>query len=154
MEDPIYHSLLDFALKSLSRRDHTVSELKGKLKKRRPYSVAAEERVVQRLKELNYLNDKAYVERAIQTLPFKKMGPKKLAYKLAQKGLSQALVKNALESADIDENQLAQASLSKIQSKLKTLSPEKRYEKVYRYLMGRGFSHGVAFELAKNNKIY
>ena len=51
------------------------------------------EDAIEYFKELNYINDTNYVERAVKEyIALKKMSIKELAYKICQKGISKSLV--------------------------------------------------------------
>ncbi len=66
MEDENYRKLMDYAMRALSRRAHTVHEMGTKLKKRPQYTPALEQKVVMRLTELNLLNDDDFTRNLIE----------------------------------------------------------------------------------------
>ncbi|UMZ73478.1 regulatory protein RecX [Natranaerofaba carboxydovora] len=133
------------ALKYLTYRPRTVSEVKNHLKKK-GYSSRVINLVVEKLSEINYLNDYQY---AVDWLNYQisnsKDGPKLLEYKLKQKGISQDIVKHAIhEIIDEDKelNLARKAFKKKYNSEISTLTYEEK-QKVGAYLQRKGFSYEI-----------
>lgn len=160
MEDPNYRLLMDYAMRALSRRSHTVHELRVKLKKRTQHqtnNLAFDqnnnniEKIILRLKELNLLNDDEYIRRAIENATsFKLQGLMKVAQSLHLKGIAIENTKRIWNSMKINEKEVAKLALKKIQKRVSKLPQAKRFNKRAQFLASRGFSVGIVFELAKH----
>lgn len=149
--DPIYQKLMDYAMRALSRRAHTVQEMREKLKKRPMHTADHENQIIARLKELNLLNDEEYVRRRIENaVNFKRQGLRKVMQRLYPKGIPTKQTQQIWDSMKIDERAVAQAALKKMKS-LKDLPKAKRYQKRAQFLASRGFSVEVVFDLAKQD---
>ena len=102
---------------------------------------------IDKLKEYNYIDDKEYSKRFIESTA-KNQGKRLIAYKLMQKGVRKEDIESAYAQTDIDESQnvriLAEKYLKNKQIDEQTLA------KAYRYLIGKGFSYDqVSFALKK-----
>ncbi len=148
MKDPAYQSLMDYALRALSMRAHTVHELHQKLLKR-DETATHTEAVLSRLLELKLLDDEAYLERAIEQAQNKAHGPRKLAQKLFQKGISTQVTQQAWNKTVTSERDIALRALQSLQLKIHHLPPQKQYERRARFLANRGFPAEIVFDLAK-----
>ncbi len=105
---------------------------------------------IDKLKEYNYVDDKEYSKRFIESTA-KNQGKRLSAYKLMQKGVKKEDIESAYEQADIDENQNA-LLLAEKYLKNKIID-EQVLAKAYRYLIGKGFNYDqVSFALRKFKK--
>lgn len=149
-EDPRYRELMNFALKALSFRAHTTHELHQKLKKRPEYSFERESQVVNRLQELNLLNDERYVQRALEDASQRQFhGPLKAASRLLKKGIPTEQTLKTWKEMHLSEWDLAEAALNRAQARFNSLPKQKAFERRVRFLASRGFSPEIIFELAK-----
>jgi SOS response regulatory protein OraA/RecX len=158
-EQKTYRKLMDYALWSLTRRAHTVHELRQKLRKRENHCLEDEENVVKRLIDLNLLNDKDFILNSFQqALRLKKNGPKKVIYKLKTKGIpledSQQIWRGM--GAKNLEKEAASEALDKWIQRFLLNTPldqrQKAWQKCTRNLIGRGFSPDLIFELVRERK--
>ena len=154
METPQYRALMDYAMRALARRAHTVHELHTKLKRRPTYTEELAQKVLQRLEELKLLNDEEYVKRTLEdAIQYRHQGHLKVASRLARKGISLDQTKTAWKemttSLDLSEKELAKQALAKAHKRFQNVSKEKLYAKRAQFLASRGFSPEVTFELAK-----
>lgn len=95
-------------------------------------------KVIDKLKEHNYVNDKEYSVKFIESTS-KTQGQKLLAFKLMSKGVRKDDVETALNETEIDFKQNAYNLAKKhIKNKEKTIE---QLQKTYRYLIGKGFSY-------------
>lgn len=154
MDDTSYQILMNYALRALSRRAHTVHEMRTKLKKRPHYRPEYENAIIERLQELNFLNDEAYVERAIESASeVRHQGLYKLAERLKLKGIPFKLVESKWRAMQLNEREIAEAALRKLNAKLLNVPREKHYQKRAQFLASRGFSPEIIFELAKGEDL-
>lgn len=150
MEDAVYRKLMDYAMRALGQRAHTVHELRKKLKKRPNHTTPLEEKVISRLLELDLLNDEKYLQNAIRNAAnFKCDGPLKTAFNLSKKGIAIEKTQAMWAEMKVDEMEVAQKALAKIAKKLARLPREKHFNKRVQYLASRGFSPNVIYQLAR-----
>lgn len=141
--------VLNYCFRLLSAKPYTEFEIRRKIKKR--FKNIAEENldeVLEKLKELKYVNDKQfakdYVYFRLQVSPRGKFLLKQELYK---KGISEDLIQNALEQNEIDEIALAKQLYKHKNKALKPYEPQKRKEKMMRFLQSRGFGYAVIKEV-------
>lgn len=150
LEDPNHRLLMNYAMRALARRAHSSSEMREKLKKRREHTPAHEEKVIQRLQELQLLNDDAYTQAVIQdTVRLRPQGTRKVAQKLLRKGIPYKKTQEIWVELELSERELALEALQRAARRFKGLSKQEAYEKRARFLAARGFSPDLIFELAK-----
>ena len=141
---------MNYAMRALARRAHTVHELRGKLQKRPQHSSELEEHVIERLIELKLLDDEAYVRRQLENAAhYKHEGYLKVASKLTRKGIGLAETKEAWRELDLPEREIARAALVHAAKRFRNVPKEKLYQKKVQFLAARGFDPSVIFELAK-----
>lgn len=103
--------------------------------------------VVDKLKEYNYINDEEYAKRYLETKSNSE-GKRLSDYKLMMKGIKKTDIDSARENVDIDSKESAfLIAQKKIKNKEITVE---NLSKVYRYLVGKGFSYEEAnFAISK-----
>lgn len=94
--------------------------------------------VVDKLKEYNYVNDEEYAKRYLEIKSYSE-GKRLSDYKLMMKGVKKSDIDSAREDVYIDSKESA-FSLAQKKMKNKENTTE-NLSKVYRYLIGRGFSY-------------
>jgi regulatory protein len=139
----------DVAVKSagrlLSRRQHTVSELRGKLA-RREFPRPVIDEVVSLLVSQKFLDDANFAESYFNELTAKGLGLTRIRLAMRKRGVPPEISNEVLGrgfSAD-DEMQRAAEALKKRHlffDREKDLN--KRKQKMFRYLASRGFSSSV-----------
>lgn len=133
-------------LRLLSKRDHSVSEIKKKLKQYYVFEMSDFDIAVEWLRELKYLTDeKVLAARLSDQWRKQGRGRKWISGKLATKGLKDATLK--------DDEPEHEAALVFIEKKIKNrpLSDFSFEEKqaLRRKMLARGFSHTVIRDLVK-----
>ncbi len=97
--------------------------------------------VIDKLKEYKYIDDVEYAKRYIESTS-KASGQKLIDYKLMAKGVKKEDILNALDEAQVSYVDSATILAEKyMRNKEKT---KENYYKVYKYLIGRGFSYEQA----------
>jgi regulatory protein len=149
-----YQLLYNQALNLLARRRYTVCELKKALCRKSiklTRSSANEEeigKIISRLQELKYLNDNEYAVLYLQDqLRSKPQGLMMLKVKMKKKGLETSTIDQALQKNQIDEFEQAKQAMKKKSKTLSKYPPLKQKEKLYRFLIARGFSNKTISEL-------
>lgn len=152
LNNPNYRELMNYAMRALTRRAHTVSEMEKKLAKRPHFEPKLAKQVIARLLEIKLLDDEAYIHRFIESATeFRHQGLHKVAQRLQKKGIPYKQVQQIWEGMKIDEKALAQAALKKYEKRLHNTPKEKRYQKRAQHLASRGFSPQVVYALAKDD---
>ena len=132
----------------LSRRDHSVGELKRKLRQKK-FSEAAISRTVSIYKKSGLLDDKSYAEKVVsRQLAEKPSGRPYLISLLMSKLIIRELAEETVESLyqSEDELGLAVSALSQRWNQYSQFELEEARRKAYNYLSRKGFSYGVAKE--------
>ncbi|MDA3871798.1 MAG: regulatory protein RecX [Candidatus Marinimicrobia bacterium] len=138
----------------LTYRDHSVYELKVKLRKRN-FDEKVIDKTVEYLLENGYLNDKKFSEIYLnELLNTKRSGMMIIRKKLFQKGLSRELINNLLN--DLDDEIFHNNCLFHLQKKRKLL--EKKHDeniknKLYNYLSRKGFRYEIILNVFENENI-
>ncbi len=137
-------ALLEYALRALSARDHTVGELREKLC-RRAASAEEAEAVMGRLRRQGYLDDRRLAEGyAAARLENEGVGKIRVLHELRRRRVAPATAERAVEQVyrDADEGRLIEEFLRRKYRKtpLETLLSEpKGVAAAYRRLRGAGF---------------
>jgi regulatory protein len=154
--------LKNYALRLIVKKRYTVSEMTKKLERfvkkhklennegseegdSHPHSNI--EKVLDRLFELNYLNDKAFARDYIMDrVRFRPRGKFLLRRELFLKGIDKEIVENIINETEIDEAKMAEELIVRQSKRLEKLPPQKCREKIYRYLASRGFSQDSIYK--------
>jgi regulatory protein len=97
-------------------------------------------KVIERLKELNYIDDLTFAKDYIQTrLTLNPRGIWMLRAELKLKGISKDHIEKAIKQAAIDEYKYAINMLERKKRALQSLSKEKKRKKILSLLASRGF---------------
>ncbi|WP_114313419.1 regulatory protein RecX [Thermus caldifontis] len=125
-----------YALRLLARRALSRARLREKLLGRFPEGEV--ERVLARLEDMGYLNDRVFAEAFVASR--RKYGPHKLRHLLRAQGVPEAVVEEVLGAYGEEEN---------LEAALRVLRRYPRRQdkaKAVRFLQGRGFPLSVALE--------
>jgi regulatory protein len=130
------------AVKLLAAKPRSVAELRERLLEKNWTNSAIVERVIQKLEEYKYLDDKQFAsDLAVSKLRQKPQGKRKLQQSLSQKKLSKENVQNAITSAfeKLPENELIDKAIEKrlrLKGKPETREDSKKF---YDHLLRQGF---------------
>jgi len=142
---PTQSDALQSAFRILARRDHTTGELASKLR-RKGYARKAVDGVLERCRDLGYLDDARTARMMADHLVTRGYGPLRIRRVLGEKGLEETLVEKVMAAGQSEDDQVraAQKVLEKKTSRLRRESdPWKRRQIAYRFLSGRGFPSTV-----------
>lgn len=134
-------SPMDVALQYLTMRARTVREMERYLDDKQ-YGEYEIQQVIERLQELNYLNDAAYAENFISSrLNTKPVSRRKLEEQLRQHEIESDIIDEALLAVtdEVEQNN-ANAVAEKYASQMEDLPMEERCMRVQRRLVSRGYS--------------
>jgi len=140
--DEPYLRAFDCALRILSRRDHSIVELRRKLEKK-GFPEGEIRRVLAEGLRLGYLDDERAAHALINRLKRKGCGVRRIRFELRQRGLSGDPFIALLQNCFSPEEELGLARRV-LERKLKTCSAAEgelaKRARLYRFLVGRGFS--------------
>lgn len=147
-----YKKAIDKCYDLLSRRDHSVKELKTKLLRTVDESNA--KRAIDKMLDLGYLDDERYAAVLVKhLLENKKMSQNFIKQEMFKRGLSSEIINNTLEDFEIDNSSsAAELILRKYKNKLNI---EGGKDKVIAALMRKGFSYSdirTAFDMIENDE--
>lgn len=136
----------------LSRRDHSVKELRDKLL--RTVDEASADKAIDKMMELGYLDDERYADILLNHLVNeKRMSKSFIKQEMYKRGLSADIIALKLDDAEIDNSSsCAELILTKYKNKLNI---EGGKEKVIASLMRKGFSYydiKSAFDMIENEE--
>ena len=146
-----YPKAFKTALRLLTRRDHSKYELAQKLKLRH-FENDMIERVLLECARLDYLNDERTTRVLIGQLLRKGYGAKRIQHELNRKGLKGKRIAGILGemlSGDVERESAERVLAKNIRRYERENDPQKRNDKIYRFLYARGFSSEVISELMK-----
>jgi len=151
-----YQKALNSALRILTGRDHSKSELIRKLKQRgfKPEDIA---KAVSECERLDYINDERTSRIYINQMIRKGHGLNRIRREMNNKGLRGQRIQNILVEieSDIDEAQGAERILEKnIKRFEREADLKKRRGKIYRFLYARGFSPDTIRKLINKYEPY
>lgn len=134
----------------LSRRSHSIKELKLKLLK--SVDEYSADKAINKFIEMGYLDDEKFAyEYADYLLKFKNYSDRHIRQELYQKGIDNDIIFNVLEDLETDNVNCAVRIINK--SYINKLNTEGGKEKVIAALMRRGFSYSdirSAFNVIEN----
>jgi len=149
-------ALFEYAVGALARKMRTVRDLKRLMRARAEEGEAGEramDRVVLRLKELNYLSDTRFAADYTRLRKEnEKFGRRRVQQDLVQKGVHKDLVASTLANAyeDVDEVALAREYISRKRMKRpEGEDAKKQAARVMGRLMRAGFSAGTIFKILR-----
>ena len=138
-------SPMDYAMKYLTAKDRTVSEMQAYLDEK-DFGEADVDATVARLQELGLLDDRRYAQRFVETrLASKPVSRRHLYEQMKGHGISEEYIREAMELADSDtERENALSIARKFVRQFADLEPEKRRARVLNRLEARGYSYDTA----------
>ena len=140
------------ALKFLSYRPRSEKEIRDKLRRKK----ASEEiinKIISRLKENNFLNDEEFAKWWIeQRTNFKPRSVRLIKIELKQKGIDKELIDETIDHlpSTIDDLSSAKKLIEKRLPRYKNLTPDKKFQKIARYLSSKGFDYDIIKEIFKD----
>lgn len=126
--------LLKFRLRS-------ENELHGRLKKKK-FAEPAIRKAIDFLKEKRFIDDAVFASAWVDARLKKGMGPRRIARELAFKGIDKRLIEGELAriKEDYPEDETALEIALRKKEKMKDIDPQKMRQRIYGYLIRRGFS--------------
>ncbi|RNF50407.1 recombination regulator RecX [Marinomonas hwangdonensis] len=131
-------STFDQAMSLLSYREHASKELFTKLKTKGHAEEDIRD-VIERLTEMNYLNDERFAEVFVRSKISRSLGAYRILQELSQKGITSEIAKQAISNADIDWFELAKQTRERKFGE-DASKDQKEKAKQSRYLQYKGFN--------------
>ncbi len=142
LETEVYSAAKSAAVSFLALKLRTAFEVEQKLSEM-GYDEATIEKVVENLKEINYIDDYNYACKYIaEKTKLKPKSVKLLSLELSQKGIPDDIIGSAFEAFELDEEAVAVELLRKKYSKYSSFD-EKTIQKMKTFLLSRGFGYGL-----------
>ncbi|HLR90312.1 MAG TPA: regulatory protein RecX [Balneolaceae bacterium] len=142
LEAEEFHAIRAAALRYLGRRAHSTRELRQKLQ-RKEFPSENIEIVLDEFTQKEWLSDAKFAEAfAQEKANLNGWGPNKIRGALFQKGVSSEIVENSIENLlnNLDLHQICVDLAMKKRSRfLREKDLQKRNQKIYRYLMSKGY---------------
>lgn len=137
-EKIFYKKAVDKCYDLLSRRDHSIKELRTKLL--RTVDENSADKAIEKMIEYGYLDDEKYAENLAKYLvEFKKMSKNHIKQEMYKKGVPSDIINNTLENIEIDNiSSIVELLLTKYRTKLNV---EEDNQKLIASLMRKGFSY-------------
>lgn len=144
-----YERALTFSINSLGVKEQTEFQITQKLSEREtPFEII--EKVIIKLKELNYLNDLRFCENYIRYAhQQKKRGPLRIVRELKSKGITDDMLSGFFAEKKLDA-ELVQELSTIIKRKYAPLHDQKNKQKVFRFLSYRGFTFSDIMVVLRN----
>lgn len=149
--------LLHYAGRLLARRNYHSVTLREKLIKKEIGTAEDVEAIINELTECKYINDSDYLRYYINDqLMLRPQGTRLVRQKLFKRGIKGPEVEQELEKHKPYEKELAQKAAHKKLRILKDLPEYERGQKLFRFLISRGFDIGVTKEVLQelNTSLY
>ena len=144
------HTPLNYALWLLGRRDRSIGEIKEKLILKE-YSLEEVKKTIDFLCKNNFLNDERFAKNFIRNqLLIKPLGEYQLRMRLRRKFIQEDIIEKILNESELDEKKQVNIAFSRWIRVNK--NKEKKYEKVSRHLIGRGFSWDIIKTVLEEHK--
>lgn len=133
----------DKTLRFVMTRPRSLKEVKDFFR-RKEIDVSLHQNILERLTKLELLDDQKFAKWWVeQRLEFKHKSKKDITFELRQKGVNTNIIKNVLETIEIDELKIAKELIVKKEYKWKRYEESERKQKITQYLAGKGFSWDV-----------
>lgn len=132
--------LLDSALRLLARREHSLRELRAKLRLR-GHEAATIEAVLEELAARGLVSDERFAEAFLRSRLERGQGPLKIRAQLQERGVASGLIDAALGEAEVDWDRCAAAARSRRFGKSPPAGQNEMARQA-RFLRGRGYSEG------------
>lgn len=138
-----FENLLNKSFKFLSYRPRSEKEVRDYLLRKKADDITLE-RIIQSLKENNFINDFDFTKWWIeQRTKFRPKAQRLIKLELLRKGIAKDLIEEILQDKTVETETDLDKAKKIAQKKLlryKNEEPHKKYEKMVRFLASRGFN--------------
>ncbi len=138
------------ALRMLARREHSCKELMTKLEQKK-YSKEARESTLERCKKEGWISDERFAHEFVRFRFQFCYGPVKIEWELTRRGISDALVLDAMSYYKSKWDESASELFTRRFADL-NLDDLKNRSKCIRYMQQRGFTHEQIKKIIRENR--
>lgn len=148
-----YQQAIDYCFRLLAKKNYSEKEIRDRVEKylkKREVKEFAEiiEKAINRLKELQYIDDDKLVEHfANYRIKFNPCGKRQMAILLKQKGVDEVRITKGLDRVEIDEIEMATAVAEKRKNKWLDSENQINRQKLYGLLARRGFNLDTIYKV-------
>lgn len=129
------HSAISYVIYLLAKREYSKFELQRKLKLK-DYNEAEIEEAIQQAQRHNWQSDERFCAAYIRYRAQQGYGPRRLKQELYQRGITDGVIRQEMDNAEIDWFELAE----KLFEKKRPLHWDlKAKQKMWRYMLSHGF---------------
>ena len=153
MDNDLFKELLEKSFGFLAVRSRSEKEIRDRLwkylqKKDHPAS-EIKERVIERLTEMNVIDDKAFAQWLVESrMRYNVKGPQSIRYELKKYGVSESIIDEVLKTYSAsDEREKAKALVEKKLLTLREPHPQKQKKKIFDFLARRGFNPQTIYSI-------
>ncbi|MBE6365493.1 MAG: regulatory protein RecX [Lentisphaerae bacterium] len=140
-------SALVKAMNFLAQRSLSEMELLNKLRRAGYPDNECDEAIAECIKR-HYLDDEQLTADCVDILHQRNLGARQIKMKLSRRGLDLEKVNELLEQSPDEEIESARRAMeTKLRSLIRETDPRKKREKIFRFMVGRGFSPALIFKL-------
>lgn len=147
VNDRSFSQALNLAYFFLKFRLRTEKEIRNYLirkSKKQSFSNETIDKIIIRLKDLNLIDDKKFLEAYIESRNRNKQKSQfVLRLELIKLGINESIINEYFDNHSINESDLAKKALDKHCSRWQNISKEKRRQKAVQFLLRRGFGFDV-----------
>lgn len=144
----LVHAARERAVRYLTYKDRSEGEILEKLKEA-GFDADVARTAADELKTIGYLDDNRYALKYLsERIRNKALSKKSLAFELKNKGIKQEIIDKALSEFEIDDYEVALREARRKFGKY-DISDEKTEQKIYRFLLHRGFSYDIVNKVIK-----
>ena len=140
---------LERAVRYLAARGHSEAELVAKLH-RAGYSGGETAAAVAECRRLGFLNDELYARDCAEMLASRGCGSRKILLELRRRGVAGLAEEATAELVDGEADRAMECARYKLRLLSRETDPRKRREKLWRFLLSRGFPPDIVREAAEN----
>ncbi|MCM8790002.1 MAG: recombination regulator RecX [Candidatus Omnitrophica bacterium] len=141
----------NYAFLLLKYRLRSENEIYQRLKKKN-FPEAVIKKTISFLKEKGFIDDELFAKSWINSRLKKSLGLKRIRSELKLKGLDSGLIEESISKAkeNYSQEQAAAEIAQKRVLKLKGIEPKKARQRLYAYLLRRGFSPDIIIDVMNN----
>jgi regulatory protein len=138
------HICIQKAMNIVARSAQSVRLLTDKLKKKKIFSESAIKEAVGYLVEKGYVSDEDFARRYAQSLSNRKdVGKRRIFAELMKKGINKQIAESVIKELHLDEDNLGKVTALALKKAGSIKQKDKVREKVWRFLLSRGYSDGT-----------
>ncbi|MBI4975042.1 regulatory protein RecX [Candidatus Peregrinibacteria bacterium] len=144
--EDLYEKFSIYAFRMIAKKRYTEHEIEKKLKARGADNGICQ-RIIERLKELDYLDDRKfardYIDYRVKASP---RGRFLISRELRNKGINKDLLNTVLDETPVNELELAKQLVEKKNGKISKLPLIKQKSKMYQFLTSKGFTRETVYK--------